>query len=618
MKKNPLSYLPTLFKTLLPLCISTLATAQIPDPAEWAYFVTGSGNPVIRDTFCLQTFSAAPGDNWKYTVEGRAVLFDATEAGIANQAGRYSLKLEPGDRVSFSTFSPGWHTDIQIYFRYAAKNLMKGENLLISAERLQSNLTDYPACTVTSDRYTLSYPRGYAKNHVQLGGNPTNLILRVAASAQTAGGFYCLDSVYACGQASRYSLFTGTGRWEETAQWSHGVPGQKRDALVQGELKIEQPVSAREIALADGAIDIRPDGRLQFQHLSLYAPVASGSRPDAPGALFSEGHLDIAGSLTVQKTFPAAGQWYFISFPFDVYPEGIDPDFVWQDDKPNPGGNYFYVCRYNGRKRAETRHPSGNWEIIRPGSHPAGLPLFEKNKGYLIALDAACNRLQLAFSSRSGDIPADFGHKGQISLQVFAPSNEKNDEAEAHDGWCLCGNPFPASLSLSLLSADSAYEPFLYIFNGKTYQAYPLGSDYSVPPYAAFFLKAKTDALITWTQKRSSLQVQQQIPEAPALPTRGVEPERAEEIPTSFFPEIPGSSPSAELWNNALRLRNMPSKGTVQGFAPSGKLFYTATFPAGSSTLLLPVLPAAHPFALLLIRSAGYQKSYKYRTVSQR
>lgn len=618
--KKKLPALPpfSLFTAFLTLCLPSPATAQIPEPADWERFVTSSANPVVRDTFRLQTFSEDPADNWTYATEGNTFRFDAAEAGIANQGGLYSQKMEPGSRLSFTPFPSGPYTDIQIHFRYAAKDLMKGENLLISAERAQNSLHDYAVCTVATGPYTLSYPAGYAKNHIQIGSNPTSLTLRVATAAATSGGFYCLDSVYAHGLAPRYSLFAGNGRWEETAGWSHGTPGRSRDALVKGSLHIGQFVSGRELALSGGSIEIAPGGRLKLQQLRIYASETSGSLSPAASSFFSAGETDLSGMLTILKTFSTVGEWHFISFPFDVYPDGIDNTFVWKDETPNPGGNYFYVCRYNSRRRAETQTPSGNWEVIRPGSLAPGRPLFEKNKGYLIALDAGCARRTLSFSSRPGDIPSHFARKGELSLEVSPSSAGDTPTAGAHTGWCLCGNPFPAPLSLSNLSADPSYEPFLYVYDGEKYQPYALGSDYTLPPYSAFFLKVKTGGVLTWTQPYASLSKQQQIPFPPALKARASEPVATGETPTAILPAVPGCAPRAEWTDRGLRLEGMPAAGVVRGFAPEGKLLYTLPFPAGSSLRQLPDIPAVVPFVILHLQAAGFQKSYKYRVISRR
>lgn len=607
MKKKPLPALSLLFRAFLPIfsVMPFPATAQsLPDPADWEQFVGSPANPLLRDTFRLQTFASGEADNWSYTAEGFTSIFNADEAGISNQGGRYSLKMEPGSLIRFPAYTTAGHTDIQIHFRYAAKGLMKGENLLLSTTRPENSLADYPVCAVSSDHYNLSYPVAYAKNHVQIGGDPTDLVLRVATVGRTSGGFYCLDSVYAHGLAPRYSLFTGTGSWPDAGRWSHGIPGHGRDALIQGKLKIEQTADCRELVLGGGAIEIESGARLHLRHLSMYAGGTS--------FLYSRGEIDLSGLFTLRKTFAGLGQWYFISFPFDVYPDGVDPSFTWKDDTPNGGGNYFYIRRYNSRKRAESLLSTGNWEVMSPDNLKPGSPLFEKNTGYLIALDSHSDRTTLSFSSRWGEIPPDFGQKGQIALHVYPATGESKEEAEKHTGWCLCGNPFPAPLRLSHLSADPAFEPFVYVYNGREYQAYALGSDYMLPPFSAFFLKANENTVLTWTQEAAPIQAPQAIAFPPALENRVMEPEQRKEVPASTA-KIAGLTPQIDLSDDLLRLRGMPSAGEVHLYTADGSLLYTASFAAGSSLFRLPIQVATGRLVILTVRGAGFQKSYKYR-----
>lgn len=616
MKKKPL---PTLFSFVciaLFLRVAPISLAQLPAPAGWANFVKSSANPMVRDTFLLQTFSSLPTDTWKYATEGPASLFNAADQGIANQGGPYSLKMEPGGVLRFASAATPWHTDIQIHFRYAACDLMKGENLLLSTLRPQNSLADYPICEIPSNHYTLSYPLAYAKNHVQIGGDPTSLALRVATTTSTAGGFYGLDSVYAYGMAARYSLFSGTGGWEVSACWSHGVPGAGRDALVQGKLVIEGTSCGRELTLGNGSVEIKNGARLYLQKFSLYTSAIPKNQAAPEGYLYSEGEFHLDGTFTLQKTFPAAGQWYFITFPFDVYPEHIDRSFEWKGEEPNGGGNYFYVRRYNSRKRAESQRPTDNWEVIEPGSLKPGHPLFEKNTGYLIALDAQSTQTALSFSCRPGDIPTDFGHKGVLSLAFYA-SDKANKEAEDHEGWCLCGNPFPAPLSLALFPSDPSFLPYVYVYDGESYHPYPIGSDYVLPPYSAFFLKAKTETRLTLTQQAVTTKVQPEIPFEPRLQNVRIEPEQTNEITTSVLPAA-DLSPLVDFTGEVIKLRQMTSEGEIEVVSLAGKLLYTASFRPGTSLIRLPALPTAYSVVFLLIRSRNFQKSYKYRLIPAR
>ena len=153
------------------------------------------------------------------------------------------------------------------------------------------------------------------------------------------------------------------------------------------------------------------------------------------------------------------------------------PDFQLGDDKSDTNGNYFYVQTYNGEKRANSQSPSNNWEVIPQTIINTSQPIFKKNKGYLIAIDASADRQNLRFSSKAGDIPIDFGKNGQASIPVSINNQSQNQN---HNGWYLCGNPLPAPLSLSQIESNSALDGYIYIYDGSTYQPYVIGSDFAI------------------------------------------------------------------------------------------------------------------------------------------
>lgn len=207
-----------------------------------------------------------------------------------------------------------------------------------------------------------------------------------------------------------YSLFTGSSDWNNEDRWSHLPAYRHRNALINGTISVNTNISCKDIFIGDGSIRISPTGNLSANNLTIY----SGDNALASSStLRSSGTINIAGKITVEKTFAQKGKWYFISFPFDVFASGIDPDFQLGDDKSDTNGNYFYVQTYNGEKRANSQSPSNNWEVIPQTIINTSQPIFKKNKGYLIAIDASADRQNLRFSSKAGDIPTDFGKTGK-------------------------------------------------------------------------------------------------------------------------------------------------------------------------------------------------------------
>ena len=123
------------------------------------------------------------------------------------------------------------------------------------------------------------------------------------------------------------------------------------NALINGNISINTNISCKDIFIGNGNIHILPTGNLSANNLTIYPNdgiLASSS------TLRSSGTINISGKITIEKTFAQKGKWYFISFPFDVFASGIDPDFQLGDDKSDTNGNYFYVQTYNGEKRANS------------------------------------------------------------------------------------------------------------------------------------------------------------------------------------------------------------------------------------------------------------------------
>lgn len=151
----------------------------------------------------------------------------------------------------------------------------------------------------------------------------------------------------------------------------------------------------------------------------------------------------LSGRITFHKTFEEPGKWYFISFPFDVYPPGIDLHFEQRMLRLTTEATIFMSN--------PTTETSGHRPTNLPGigkscpSVPIMSPV-RKNKGYLIALDEKTTNRTLSFSSRPGDIPENFANIGVIAIPLNSDSSSGNQE---NHGWYLCGNPFPALLPLT-------------------------------------------------------------------------------------------------------------------------------------------------------------------------
>ena len=389
--------------------------AQVSNPSSWESFVSSDKNILVSDTFRRQTFGNSEWDNWEYTLTVKSSLIQD----------KHTIKIPVGSGIIFHSFPLNNYTDVKIVSHIAGLNIKPKESLSFNVHRNNSDEVII-GNTPEKDKDFMSY------RYLTIGGNPSSFAITTNKSATTQNGYYMTDSVFAYGNIPSYSLFSGIGNWNDTILWSHLPPLRHRNALIKGNITITTDTYCKDIAIHSGSLKINSGNRLTLQNLDLYENDAS---------LYSEGTILLSDCITFHKTFKESGQWYFISFPFDVYLAGIDPRFIQKDATPNDGGNFFYIQSYNGEKRASTNLSVGNWEIMP--ILPDDVPLFEKNKGYLIALDEKATNRTMSFSSRPGDIPEDFANTGTITIPLDSDMTSDNQE---NFGWYLCGNPFPAAL----------------------------------------------------------------------------------------------------------------------------------------------------------------------------
>lgn len=441
--------------------------AQVSNPSSWESFVGSSDNTLVSDTFRLQTFGDSEWDNWEYlTTPNVTIVLNTTDNSM-------TAKLPVGDSLFFSSFSTKHYQGTKIEVKIAGNHLMPTETLSFISGQPDGSANNLVYSPDNTDDFF-----NYKTETVT--GNPSSICMATAPKAsQTMDGYYMTNQVWAFGDIPSYSLFSGTGNWNDTTLWSHLPPLRHRSALIKGDVSITADTYCNTAAISSGNLQINPGTRFLANHLELF---------EAGASIQSGGAIAISDCITVHKTFEETGKWYFISFPFDVYPAGIDSRFTQKDGTPNDGGNYLYVQCYNGDKRASANQSSGNWEVVPVRS--GNIPVFEKNKGYLIALDKNAADKTLSFSSRPGDIPEDFANTGTLRIPMTTGMTPENRE---NHGWYLCGNPLPAPLPLSQIEKNAALDGYVYVYNGSGYKAYSLNSNHALPPFSAFFVKASSE-----------------------------------------------------------------------------------------------------------------------------
>ncbi len=570
MKKKHLRMFRRILAGTAILTVLVSVRAQVSNPSEWSGFVKGSRNTVVVDTFRMQTFSGTAGDNWEYVVENGAVVLDKQNA----------LKIPLGGSALFERYSLYGYQKVSAVLDYSPYLVVAGETLSVVFDNEN-----------WKDKSSVIYPSSKSVKSVEFGSNPCRLDFFVSSpSPNTQSGYFLFDRIYAYGQIPQYSLFSGNGNWNDTIRWSHLPPFRHRRALINGDVEVNSLVQCNQASLADGSLRITDNGHFIVDELFLHNTDIS---------------LAVAGELTVNKqittyyTFPEKGKWYFLSFPFDVSLKGLDPRFELKDDTFSGNGNYLYVQTYNSDKRASSQQVTGNWEVFPMPSSLENPFIFEKGKGYLVALDATASDNTLTFSVDKENIPDNFGKATSIPINI----SSSGDANSGHSGWYLCGNPLPEPLELSRIKLDPALDGNIYLYDGNTYKPYPIGSNYALPPLAAFFVKATAATELTITGElsaanaillKSDFSLRSELAEPTEVKTQISQVER--ETGKSF------------IKGNTLYLEDLPSAGKVKVIDVAGRVVYSRAVSNGSSVLPLSLRSGLY---IIIIEAGGYRAQHK-------
>lgn len=585
MKKKVLHFVQCSFVKISLFAAVCPLYAQVSDPSSWQSFVNSNENVMISDTFRLQTFGDSEWDNWEYTTSGTTQVQDVSAVNIDKLGGKMGLRMSLGSRINFIQYTSTPYTEIKAEIFYGGRFLNKGDKLNISIYR-ETETTTHTISSITQNDY-------YSKfDSLAITNAPLKFDLHSTSSSSNTKSYYCLQYAFAFGNIPSYSLFTGTGNWNDTTRWSHLPPLRHRNALINGNVNITADTYCNNAAISSGDLIISPQSRFTLNDLDLYGTEA---------AIHSNGEINISNCITLHKTFDKAGKWYFISFPFDVYPTGIDPRFEQKDATPNDGGNYFYVQSYNGDKRASANQSAGNWEVVPIRSND--VPLFEKNKGYLIALDEKAADQTLSFSSQPGDIPEDFARTGLLAVPIESSMTSDNQE---NYGWYLCGNPLPAPLVLSQIEKNAELDGKVYIYDGRGYKSYSLESNYALPPFSAFFVKASAPTEIQVVSDQAPTKATNIIQTDFPLVHKESEPyqnNQSSGLDTSTAGDI-----YFRIIDRSIYLENVPETGLLRLVNMTGNCVLQRKIQEGSQAISLTCDPGIY---ILQIRTSHHLSHHK-------
>jgi len=286
------------------------------------------------------------------------------------------------------------------------------------------------------------------------------------------------------------------GAYTDTTIWSLGLPQKYENFILNHNTTLSSAQSAGEVQIAPGkSLNLTSGAALSVKKLDLFSDDTYGTSE----IIRDGGTLSVTGRVNFTKTLPEKGKWYFISFPFDVKASGIK-SFDIGDESTTEAGNHLYIKSYDGEKRATTGTSTDNW-IVTSTPTDGSIVIFEKNKGYLIAIDATSDTQEVCFEGSSA---ATFGSKETINTTCYIHNNNKES---VHTGWILTGNPLLNSLQLNGKPSLIGVTPFVYYYNqgSHTYDVFNMQEGaLPIKPFEAFFVKATENGAMNFTTARDA------------------------------------------------------------------------------------------------------------------
>ncbi len=568
------------------------------NPSAWEVLVADKElNKTVRDTFLWQGFEGPGPDGWAFQASPaeNVSVVDATSLKINGQHGHGSLKVTGNTTLTWQVTNEDKYQKLYIAALVAGNNLKKNSRIKASSNNRNQPVFEQ-VFTVTSDNYrfhfydeifggNLGY---YFKDRFYQSFDPVDLT--ITTMYNEPDGYFLLDEVVAYGTIERYSLFTGSGTWDQEERWTLLPAYRQRRALIRGEMEVTGETKCRETHLADGHLVVRQEGSLQTEQTFLHIPGAE---------VYTPGKFQTTQQVTCYRTFPHKGRWFFISFPFDVYRDDVDPACTLADDRPNQGGDFYYVLAYDGTKRMNDNRDRGNWKVV-PANYPSHLPLFEKGKGYLIALDEKASMDKLSFST-----PAETRlcwENQAFSMALDIPVKPAHTATENH-GWVLCGNPFPAPVAVKDIQVLGTDNYSFYYFDGVEYTCLDPESDVLLPAFSAFFVKADSYCTL-------SLQPLREPSSGQLLPVDGNNRTVKEPSGSAYGYTVEnGNSLIGRVRGKQLYIDNPVAAGEVAIYTVNGGCVLKKNIPKGSSSVDLPFSRGIY---LFIVQAGGEVTQEKF------
>ena len=456
------------------------AQSEWTDPLSWDKNVNDVQlNVPVKQTLLIEGFDDSELSLTRYEVtKGKHDFFYPNEVGIKGASASKSIRLYPGtaldiyiDKNMFDPFSNKW----ELRMTYAVQDVNKADVFKYSLESAyvegtyESTILK-PSANHTS--YDFSQKKG-TNGYSYLTFSkvkPIKLSFTVAkTSTSSTSGYYCIDSLMVKMEIPPYTKWKGEGDWNDYKNWSHFFPQGKRNALVQGSVSVHNWADCNQLIAYQPNIQVTDKGRLTVNRFTVVYP------------------------------FAAKGKWFFVSFPFDVYKSDIDKRFTLGDASTittEEVNNVLYLMEYDSHRRVTNPKSSLEWKCIDVKKITDDEPIIQKGKGYLMALDETAGIQEVCFTSQE-NVPLNYTPEAVVTIEADELQGGKTED----NGWILCGNPYPSVLSLQDIEPNPALDGNVYVYDGNQYKPYAIGSCYQLPPFSAFFVKARRTTELSMKQQ---------------------------------------------------------------------------------------------------------------------
>lgn len=496
--------------TVLLMAVTYNHAQELPQsPSQWSTFVSSDKNLLVEHTLLKQSFENEASDQWEYTTDGTVVSLSTY--GINKIDGDKALKLTRNQTFTLETIPTApyldYYSNVKTLVEAAGYKTING-CILITQHSFDSKVStiswikihanqpyNFPFDAESSSTSNIEYAGNQKTRFFEMNKHLQPYSIYATDTTGVSDYAFFIDHIRIVGRANMFTMTTTQGDWNSSGSWTHNRPNAHTSVLVAHNTEIGTHEKCNNLHVGNAALRINSNGNLLVSdNLVIHSQTNSSTNP----AFYNEGGLSIQNNLEFHITFDQKAKWVFVSFPHDVYIDDIDNNWSLGDAATTTGGNKFYVRKYNSDKRASDG--SSGWQVISTSEVNTATPLFERNKGYLVAIDQTATEETLPVYIHNEKLTPAFASNATVAISAALHNSNVNSE---HSGWSLMGNPFPAAITVDYLlsTLGTGYE--LFSFDGNEYIKLESGNGHTIKPFGAFFIKATQAKTISLNNQKS-------------------------------------------------------------------------------------------------------------------